>query len=720
MKYFTPVKGFFLVFVLAFQMGMSQDVVWNKDGNSSYMVTANGIVKVTLPSMKEDLIMARSRFKSSKTIKSFSISADEKFILIYCNSKKVWRYETRGDYYLVDLVKETTTQIGIDKPESTLMFAKMNDNVSKVAYVCQSNVYIYDVASNTSIAVTKNGQRRFINGTFDWVYEEEFDCRDGIRWSPDGSKLLYWEVDATPTRDFYMINNTDSVYSRIIPIEYPKVGEAPSTVRLITYDVASKKNTPLQITGDKVLKFYLPAAEFTLDSKEIIIQQLDRKQQVSNLWVANASTGAAKIIYTEKDEAWIDSKNSWDDGLPNGWLWLDGGKSFLWLSEKDGWRHAYKISRDGKTETKLTNDEFDVIELKGWNEKTGDLYFTASPKNATQSYLYSSSLKNPKKAAYRVTPSNIEGTCYYDINPNATYAEFYAVGSKMIVKNSWINLPKHTTTDGTAFDIKENKNNKAEFFQVTTSEGVTMDGWMIKPDNFDPSKKYPVLFYVYGEPASCTVKDNGTPGRGALYNESLAKAGYIYMSLDNRGTPAPKGRAWRKAIYRKIGQLNIKDQALAATEVLKFSFVDPKRIAIYGWSGGGATTLNAMFQYPEIYKTGIAVAAITNELNYDNIYTERYMGLPQENMEDFTACSPITYAKNLQGNLLYIHGTGDDNVHYQNAEQLINELIKQNKQFSFMPYPNRTHGISEGVGTRKHLSTIFSNFLNTHCPGGER
>jgi len=257
-----------------------------------------------------------------------------------------------------------------------------------------------------------------------------------------------------------------------------------------------------------------------------------------------------------------------------------------------------------------------------------------------------------------------------------------------------------------------------EFFTITTKDDVRMDGWMVKPVNFNPKKKYPVVFYVYSEPAGTTVTDRYGIGQNRLYDGDMAQDGYIYISLDNRGTPAPKGREWRKAIYRKIGVININDQALAAKEILKWDFVDPERVAVWGWSGGGSATLNLMFQHPEIYKTGISIAAVANQLTYDNIYQERYMGLPQENIEDFLKGSPKSHAKNLQGNLLYIHGTGDDNVHYQNAEILLNELVKYNKQFQFMPYPNRTHSINEGEGTRKHLSTLYTNYLKAHCPPG--
>jgi dipeptidyl-peptidase-4 len=288
----------------------------------------------------------------------------------------------------------------------------------------------------------------------------------------------------------------------------------------------------------------------------------------------------------------------------------------------------------------------------------------------------------------------------------------------------WISLPKHSALNAAqSIDSKlaaAQVEKTVEFFKVKTEEGVEMDGWMVKPNNFDPQKKYPVLFFVYTEPWGANVHDTFGTADNGLYGGDLAADGYIYMSIDNRGTPAPKGRAWRKSVYRKIGIINIRDQAMAAKEVMKWSFVDPDRIAVWGWSGGGAATLNLMFQYPEIYKTGIAVAAVTNQLTYDNIYQERYMGLPQENMEDFVKGSPLTYAKNLKGNLLYVHGTGDDNVHYANAEMLINELVKEGKQFQLMIYPNRTHGISEGEGTSEHLQALYTDYLRKHCPGGPK
>jgi dipeptidyl-peptidase-4 len=364
-----------------------------------------------------------------------------------------------------------------------------------------------------------------------------------------------------------------------------------------------------------------------------------------------------------------------------------------------------------------------VINLLHFNEKENLLYIHASPDNATQKYLYKAKLDG-KGTPERVTPADLPGTHSYVISPSGKYSMHQFSNSYTRPASEWISLPKHQALDASqsiASKLAKNQVEKTvEFFKISTADGAEMDGWMIKPKGFDATKKYPVLFLVYTEPWGATVKDNFGVGRNRNYQGDMAEDGYIYISVDNRGTPAPKGRAWRKSIYRKIGRLNISDQAEAAKQISQWDFVDPTRMAVWGHSGGGSATLNLLFQYPGLFQTGISLAAVANQLTYDNIYQERFMGLPQENLEDFVAGSPITHAKNLQGNLLYIHGTGDDNVHYANAEMLINELIKHGKLFQFMPYPNRSHGIGEGEGTSAHLRMVYTNFLKTYCPPGGR
>lgn len=706
------------IFLLAFSFANAQ-YKWTADGNGYYDAEEGGIVKYILPSMGKVEIADAAQLTPKGadkplTVKDFSFSNDGKKILVYTNSKKVWRYETRGDYYVLDLDNYQLKKLGAKLPESSLMFAKFSPDGSKVAYVSKHNLYAEDLKTGAVKQLTKDGTDRIINGTFDWAYEEEFDLRDGFRWSPDSKNIAYWQIDARKIKNFLLINNTDSIYSYTVPVEYPKVGQDPSAARIGVVNVVTASTKWMKIPGDPV-QHYLTAMEWAAPN-ELVIQQLNRKQNESRLMYVNTSTAAASNFYIESDKAWIDIKSRWYDE-PGGWFWLNGGKDFLWVSEKDGWRHIYTISRDGKNEKLVTKGDYDIITLKAIDEKNGYVYFLASPENATQQYLYRTRLDG-SGGPEKVSPATQNGTHNYEISPNALYAEHRFSNVSTPPSVEWVSLPTHTTV------IKGQSSNRparhnVEMFQVTTDEGVTMDAWMIKPANFDSTKKYPVVFFVYAEPASQTVKDSYGSQR-SMYAGDMAKDGYIYISVDNRGTPAPKGAAWRKSIYQKIGILNVDDQAKAASKILQWPFVDTGRVAVWGWSGGASTTLNLMFRYPEIYKTGIAIAPVAYRLSYDNIYEERYMGLPQENMQAYIDASAVTHVKGLKGKLLLVHGTGDDNVHYQNTELLINALVKNGKQFSMMAYPNRTHSINEGAGTSQHLSVLFTNFLRQNCPPGGR
>ncbi|HTR27742.1 MAG TPA: S9 family peptidase [Puia sp.] len=698
---------------------------WANDGNSYFAAKGGNIVQVTIPDDRETVVVTQERLKpagkaQALAIRNFAFSADRKKLLIYTNAQRVWRYDTRGDYWVLDLATWELTQVGRDRPAASLQFAKFSPDGSKVAYVSEHNIYVEDLTTGQGKCLTStNGTRKLINGTFDWVYEEELDCRDGFRWSPDGRHIAYWQIDANQVKDYLMLNTTDSTYPFVVPVEYPVAGESPSPYKIGVIDVASATNRWMEIPGDP-RETYLPRMEWAANSSQLILQQLNRKQNESKLLLSDIATGRTTPIYDETDSAYIEVKGAWQDGVIGGWDWLKGGAAFLWVSEKDGWRHIYLVSRDGKQETLITKGNYDITRIKLVDEKNGFVYFMASPENATQLYLYRIRLDGKGKLE-KMTPATETGEHEYDICPTGKFALHTYSNANTPEKQDWVDLPEHKSLakaesdGGPAFPPK-----KVEFFKVRTQDGVEMDGWMIKPVPFDSTKKYPVVFYVYGEPAAQTVTDSYYTGFNFLYNGDMAKDGYIYMSLDNRGTPALKGRTWRKSIYRHIGRINIRDQAMGAMEILKWPFVDSSRIAVWGWSGGGSSTLNLLFQYPQIYKTGIAIAAVANQLSYDNLYQERYMGLPQENKADFDAGSPITYAKNLQGNLLYIHGTGDDNVHYQNAERLVNALVKYGKLFQFMSYPNRSHGIFEGEGTRTHLSLLYTDYLRTHCPGGGR
>jgi len=713
-----------LALILAFSLqskAQRAGTNWAKDGYQYYRTGQDGIEELdTRDSAKKTVIITKEMLtppgKPALAVRGFSLSADGSKALIFTNSKRVWRYNTRGDYWIYDMAAKTLKQLGIGKPESSLMFAKISPDGTKAAYVSGHNVYVEDLSSGEIKPLTTDGTSRLINGTFDWAYEEEFDCRDGFRWSPDSKLIAYWQIDARKIKNYLMLNTTDSIYPYNVPVEYPVAGEDPSSCKIGVVDISTAKTTWIDVPGDNI-QHYIPRMEWTTKSNEIILEQLNRAQNKSVIYVGIASTGAARAIHEETSNTWIDS---WRRN-PIGWNWLKDGKSFVWESEKDGWMHASIINLDGK-EKLITKGNYDIIKVDLIDEPGGYLYFTASPDNATQKYLYRVKLNGSSKTPERLTPMDLPGTHSYEISPNGKIALHNFSNAYTPPEHEIITLPVYKHLSGNVMAVKKDAKNKPEFFKVKTADGIEMDGWMVKPTHFDPSKKYPVVFTVYTEPAGQTVTDTYGIGRNGLYVGSMADDGYIYMSVEGRGAPAPKGAEWRKSIYKKIGIVNIRDQAMAAKEILKWPFVDSTRIAVHGWSGGGSTTLNLMFQFPEIYKTGIAVAAVGWQLSYDNIYQERYMGVPTDaaGREPFIKGSPVTYAKNLRGNLLYIHGTGDDNVHYRNAELLINELIKYNRQFQLMSYPNRTHGIFEGDGTTTHLHTLFTQYLKEHCPPGGR
>ncbi|MGB5850347.1 MAG: prolyl oligopeptidase family serine peptidase, partial [Ignavibacteriaceae bacterium] len=451
------------------------------------------------------------------------------------------------------------------------------------------------------------------------------------------------------------------------------------------------------------------------NSNEVMIQQLNRLQNTNKVWVGNTQTMQLKNILTDNDEAFLDIHDNIE--------WFSGGIYFTWTTEKDGWLHLYKVSRDGEKMDLITQGDFDVVSINCIDEKGGYVYYIASPENYTQRYLYRSRLDG-KGTAERISPKGIEGQFSYQVSPNAKWAIATFQSSTTPNRISIISLPGHKEIN-ILEDNSELKTrydalglNPREFFKIDIGD-VVLDAWMIKPVGFDPSKKYPLIFFIYGEPAGATVQDNWKDGR--LWDQYMAQQGYVIISVDNRGTKIPRGRNWRKSIYEQIGILATHDQAKAANEIFKmFSFVDPERIGIWGWSGGGQMTLNCMFRYPEIYKTGIAIAFVSHQKLYDTIYQERYMGLPYENKKGYHDGSPINHASKLEGNLMIIHGTADDNVHYQSFEMLVNELIKHNKLFSMMSYPMRSHGINERDNTSLHLRRTMEAFWkNNLIPGGK-
>ncbi|MFA3783313.1 S9 family peptidase [Melioribacteraceae bacterium 4301-Me] len=699
------------------------------DNGSSYTTlepseevkNSQDIVKYdTKTGKREVLVSAKLLIPEGDTtalsISNYEWSPNHEMLLIFTNTARVWRYNTRGDYWVLNLKTNKLMKLGGNAPESSLMFAKFSPDNKKVAYVSEHNIFVQDLSDGKITQLTFDGSKTIINGTFDWVYEEELDDRDGFRWSPDSKSIAYWQLDASGVKDFLLINDTDSLYSFVKSVQYPKVGTTNSACKVGVVSAEGGETVWMKVPGDP-RNNYIARMDWTESSDEIYVQQLNRLQNKLEVMLCNIHTGDVRTILTETDKAWVDVNDDMH--------WFNKGKEFTWVSERDGWRHIYSVSRDGANVKLLTPGNFDVIEIVSVDFSNGWIYYIASPDNATQRYLYRVSLDGSGKIEM-LTPSNEKGTHSYQIADGARFAIHNYSTANTPPITDLIELPSHkvirTLVNNEKLKEKVGVLNISpmEFFKVDIGDNVILDGWIIKPPDFDSSKKYPVLFYVYTEPAAQTVLDRWS-GTQYLWFQMLAQKGYIVISVDNRGTPAPRGREWRKSIYKKIGVLNSHDQAEAAKALIKkWSFIDSERIGVWGWSGGGSATLQLMFRYPEIYKTGMSVAPVTDEKLYDTIYEERYMGLPEGENDAYEQGSAIHFAKNLKGNLLIVHGSGDDNVHYQNTERLVNELVKYNKQFSLMVYPNRTHGIYEGPGTRLHLYTLLTNYLEKNLQAGAK
>jgi len=646
-------------------------------------------------------------------VRDYAWSADGARLLVFTNTRKVWRDHTRGDYWVLTLQGGGLRKLGGEAPEASLMFAKFSPDGTRVAYVRANNVYVERLDDGRITSLTRDGSETTINGTSDWVYEEELGVRDAFRWSPDGRNIAYWQFDSTGVGIFSLVNATDSIYPAIARIPYPKAGTTNSAVRLGVVSEGGGETRWLRTPGDP-RDSYLARMEW-VDSATVAIQQLNRLQNRNDFLMGDAASGETRRVFRDESATWVD--------LVTDVKWLEDGKAFLWLSERDGWRHAYRVPREGGEPALLTRFDADVIALTGLDEAAGWLYFVASPKDATQQYLYRTKLDG-RGVPERVTPEDQPGSHTYNLAPGGrmafhTFSRYDRPPTQEVVA-----LPAHQSlrslTDVSTLMTKVAPlvASPVEFFGVDIGPGVSLDGWMLKPKDLDPKKRYPVIVHVYGEPASQTVTDRWGGGR-MLFHRALAEAGYLVVSFDNRGTPAPKGAAWRKSVYGTVGDLSSKDQAAAVRALAaRRPYVDASRVGVWGWSGGGSNTLNAMFRFPDVFRVGVSVAPVPDQRLYDTIYQERYMGLPQDNAEGYRVGSPINFAEGLTGSLLIVHGSGDDNVHYQGTERLINRLIELGKPFDTMVYPNRTHSISEGPGTTPHVYKLIGRYFLEHLPAG--
>jgi dipeptidyl-peptidase-4 len=648
------------------------------------------------------------------SIVDYAWSKDYSKVLLFTNTRRVWRKETRGDYWVLDVGSGELRKLGGKAAEATLMFATFSPDGGRVAYVSGNNLYVQTLKDYRIRQLTTDGTATVINGTADWVNEEEFGLRNGLRWSPDGEYIAYWQFDTSGVGEMRLINNTEQLYPQVTTYAYPKVGGRNSACRVGVVKASGGRTRWFRGNGD-MRNQYVARMEWAPDSSRVVFQRLNRMQNTNEVVSGDPRSGKTEVCFTDRDEAWVEVMDEMH--------WVEGGGGFLWLSERDGWQHLYVVSVGDRKPRLLTPGAFDVISVAGVDESRGMVYFVASPDNPTQRHLYGALLDGSGEVR-RLSPLEQEGTHSYEISGDGRWAfhTFSRFGEPPVI--DLVELPGHRVIRRLAGNEELRgkvgllKASVAEFFRVNISNGPPLDAWCIRPPDFDPGRRYPLLIHVYGEPAGSTVVDRWG-GETYLWHRMLAERGYVVVSVDNRGMAAPRGREWRKSVYGQIGILASADQAAATREILGGrGYLDPGRVGIWGWSGGGSMSLNAIFRYPDLYQMAMAIAFVSDQRFYDTIYQERYMGLPAGNEAGFKEGSPITHAGGLKGDLLLVYGTGDDNCHYQNFEVLVNELIRRNKQFDQMSYPNRTHAIQEGENTKRHLFETLTRYLEEKLPVG--
>ncbi|HEX8360873.1 MAG TPA: S9 family peptidase [Longimicrobium sp.] len=631
-------------------------------------------------------------------IEDYTWTPDERKLLIYTNSQPVWRANTKGTYYLYELDSGRITPVST-RP-GWQMFAKLSPDGRRVGFVRDNDLYVTDMTTGQETRLTSDGSDAIINGTFDWVYEEELGLQDGWRWSPDGARIAFWRLDASRLRNFHWLNDTDSAYSRVVSLRYPKAGSPNSVARIGVVEVAG--GAPRFVDTGNDPEVYLARMEWAESPNEIVIQRLNRHQNRLEVMLADARTGASRTVFTDTDSAWVE--------VDDDFRWINGGREFLFSSERDGFNHLYLVSRDGRNVRQVTRGRWDVTGITAVDERTGTVYFGAHAPQPEQTHLYRVKLNGTGQQQITREP----GSHSARIATNSPYfiSTYSSAGVPPVIRlqNTADGAVVRTLVDNAQVrqTVQSLGVRAPEFFNFRTADGTELRGSMIKPANFDASKKYPVLMYVYGGPGSQTVTDSWG-GTRYLWHQALAQRGYVVVSVDNRGTGA-RGSAFKKATYLKLGAVETADQIEAARHLASLPWVDASRIGIWGWSYGGFMTASALFAPGSPFKAGIAVAPVVDWSLYDTIYTERFMRTPQENPEGYRRNAPVSNAANLRGKFLLVHGTGDDNVHFQNTTQLVNALQAANKQFDFMMYPNRNHGISGGV-TSQHLFTMMTNWV---------
>lgn len=643
-----------------------------------------------------NLIDTKNHRELTEGIDSYTFDASEKKILIACNTNQIFRHSFTADYYLYDIASKSLTKLfDFQVQEPTF-----SPDGSKIAYARENNLYVYDVASKKSTPITTDGKKNaVINGVTDWVYEEEFAFVRAFDWSKDSKKVAYIRFDESQVPEFSMSMFHKDLYPTIETFKYPKAGEKNSEVSLHIYDVAAGVTKKVDL--GKYNDFYIARLQWTNDANILSAQVLNRHQDNLDLLFVDGNTAVAKVVLNEKDKAYVDVTDN---------LTFLKDNSFIWTSEKDGFNHIYLYDKTGKLKNQVTKGNWEVTSYYGFDEKTKTIFYQSTENGSINRDLYRISLdgKNKLRLSKKV------GTSAATFSPNFQY--FITTFSSNLVPTTYtLNESK------TGKEIQVIENNQAladklkaynlpskEFIVLKTAKGNELNAWILKPKDFDPSKKYPVFMYQYSGPGSQQVNNdwNNTDDYWFL---SLTQQGYIVACVDGRGTGF-KGADFKKVTQKELGKYEVEDQIDAAKVIGSYSYVDPTRIGIFGWSYGGFMASNCIFQGNDVFKMAIAVAPVTNWRFYDSVYTERYMQTPQENASGYDQNSPINHVDKLKGKFLLIHGSGDDNVHVQNSMQMMEALIQANKQFESQIYPDKNHGIYGGA-TRIQLYNKMTNFI---------
>jgi len=606
-----------------------------------------------------------------------------------------------------DVVSGKRTVLESPQREKAGRPGNISPDGQRVLYAEHGNLYVRDLGSDRKIRLTHSAPGSSVSNS-------------RAVWSPDGKWIAFVQFDDSQVKLRSVLVPGDPTYPKVKEVRFARVGDVIPTLRVGVIDAQGKETRWLSITVPAE-GFYLGQVDWAGNSHELLIEKLSRFRDKREFLLADIRTGAIRRIFHETDPAWVIASYHKNAGL----TWIRDGQAFIVLSEKDGWRHAYVYSRDGKELDLLTPGQYDIIERAVVDEAGGWFYYYASPDNATQKYLYRVRLDGTGDPE-RITPVDQPGTHDYDFSPDARWAFHTCSTFDTPPITELVGLPEHRGIRV----LEDNKELRAktkslisqptEFFQLAVGDGVVMDAWMIKPGDFDASRKYPVLVHVYGEPHGQTVLDDW--GRShADFHRVIADLGYLVVSIDNRGTPAPKGAAWRRAIFPSLGPLSTDEQAAGVKELGRTRpYVDLSRVGIWGWSGGGSNTLNAMFRKPDVYHVGIAVAPKPQPHLYNAWFQEIYMETPETNPDGYRRSAPINFAEGLKGDLLIVHGTGETNTHLQITEGLVDRLIELGKRFDYMAYPNRDHGLHEGRGTAVHLRMLMARYLIEHLPPGPR